>query len=191
MNQTTDNDYLRLTRKWVSEFVVGLNLCPFAGRELANNRVRFSYSAARESEQLLEHLLLELRTLEQQSEIETSVLVHPHVLTQFADYNQFLELCDALLINLQLEDQFQVASFHPDYIFADTEADDVANFTNRSPYPMLHILRESSVSRAVDSHPDVGSIPTTNIRTLRDLGHQEIAKKLSAIRDRAVDSEER
>jgi len=158
--------------------VIGLNLCPFAGAVYAGDRIRYAVSNATTAEALLEALTAELQALaaadEQQT--ETTLLIHPLVMGDFLDYNDFLEVADALVADLELDGVLQVASFHPHYQFADTEPDNIGNCTNRSPYPTLHLLRESSVERAVDAHPDTGQIYRDNIETLRRLGHEGWAR---------------
>jgi len=160
------------TRIWLEKAVIGLNLCPFAKAVYVKNQVRFQVSDARTEEALIEELARELETLAEANpdKIDTTLLIHPHVLQDFADYNQFLDLADALVESLQLDGILQVASFHPDYQFADTAADDITNFSNRSPYPTLHLLREESIDRAVEAFPDADAIYDTNMRTLRSLG---------------------
>lgn len=154
---------------WVADFVVAHNLCPFAGKELRAGTIRFVETTAADEEALLLALNDELDLIFVNKKIETTVLVHPNVLQNFADYNEFLELADELVFSLGLEGELQIASFHPDYCFADTVPSSPDNLTNRSPFPMLHILREESVARAVESHPDVSSIPERNIALLRAL----------------------
>ena len=156
-------------RSWLESFIIELNLCPFAKRELVKDRVRFSVSLAESAEQLLASLLEELRLLESDSEIETTLLIHPNALQEFTDYNQFLDLVDALIQQEGYSGIFQIASFHPQYRFAET-VDEAENYSNRSPYPLLHILRESSVEREVANYPDTSTIPEQNIRLLRKLG---------------------
>lgn len=160
------------TRTWLEKAVIGLNLCPFAKAVYVKDQVRFQVSDARTEEALIEELARELETLAEAKpeKIDTTLLIHPHVLQDFADYNQFLDLADALVESLQLDGILQVASFHPDYQFADTAADDITNFSNRSPYPTLHLLREESIDRAVEAFPAADAIYDTNIRTLRGLG---------------------
>lgn len=170
---------IEAVRHWVESFVVELNLCPFAQRELQAERVRFCLSEADSSEALLERLLEELELLESDAEIETTLLIHPQVLQDFDDYNQFLDLVDALLEQEGYAGVYQVASFHPDYQFADTTAGDPQNYSNRSPFPLLHLLREASVERAVVSYPAVDEIPERNIERLRQLG---VAKLQSLLR---------
>lgn len=164
---------------WLETVVIELNLCPFAKAEYLQNRVRFEVSAADQAEALLAALHDEIRFLQTQPAIETSLLIHPAALQNFDDYNQFLNIADALLLELGVQGEFQIASFHPDYQFANTTADAAENFSNRSPYPLLHILREQSVSRAVDSHPDIDAIPQHNIQKLEQLGAVRLQQMLA------------
>lgn len=171
----------KATRQWLEEIVIGLNLCPFARKELVNNRIRFVVSEAKSEEGLLMDLQAELRFLEEHLGTETTLLVHPGMLTDFDDYNDFLSAADGLLELLELNGIYQVASFHPDYRFAGTAPEDAENYTNRSPFPMLHLLRESSVTRAVESHPDPDGIPERNIALMKELGAEEMRQRLSRI----------
>ncbi|MGK0524871.1 MAG: hypothetical protein ACI92N_002515, partial [Pseudomonadales bacterium] len=166
----SDGTVVQATRKWVEDVVVGYNLCPFAKRELVGDRVRFVVSEADNEDSLLQALQTELLRLDDEPETETTLLIHPHVLQSFADYNQFLGAADGLLTYLDLEGVYQIASFHPDYQFANAEADAAENYTNRSPFPMLHLLREASLEAAIDSHPDVDGIPQRNIELMNKLG---------------------
>jgi hypothetical protein len=161
------------TRDWLERAVIGLNLCPFAKAVHARGQVRYVVSHATTEEELLADLLFELRLLADADAdaVETTLLIHPHVLGDFLDYNDFLEIADAAVSELDLDGELQVASFHPDYRFADTTPDDIANFSNRAPYPTLHLLRETSVDRAVAAFPEAGQIYERNIETLRKLGH--------------------
>jgi hypothetical protein len=161
------------TREWLERAVIGLNLCPFAKAVHVRGQVRYVVSHATDEETLLGELLYELRLLADASpeEIETTLLIHPHVLGDFLDYNDFLDIADAAVSELDLDGELQVASFHPDYQFAGTAADDISNFSNRAPYPTLHLLREASVDRAVAAFPEAGQIFDRNIETLRQLGH--------------------
>ena len=173
--QTSDDDEIaRAVRRWVETVVVGLNLCPFAQRELANGRVRFAVTAATSEAQLSLALADELTLLQNNPGIETTLLIHPLVLEDFGAYNQFLDLVDRLLRQLNLEGVYQVASFHPQYQFAGTAPDDAENHTNRSPYPMLHLIREGSLERAIREFPGVDEIPTRNIRLMNDLGKEKL-----------------
>lgn len=160
------------TRAWVRRAVVGLNLCPFAKAPFAKGQIRFVLSDATEPEALLTQLVAEMQLLAAMdpSEIETTLLIHPQLLKDFLDFNDFLELADAALDACDLSGTLQVASFHPQFQFAGTEPDDIANATNRAPYPTLHLLREDSVERAVDAFPDAEAIFDVNIATLEALG---------------------
>jgi hypothetical protein len=173
-------DPLKLTRSWVERVVIGLNLCPFAKAVQAREQVRYRLSAAKTETELLLELRGELESLHaaDPAEVDTTLLVHPQVLNDFLDYNEFLAEADALLVELGLEGELQIASFHPDYCFAGAEPDDVANYTNRSPFPMLHLLREASVTRAVDAFPDPERIYERNITTLRALKPEAIRQLL-------------
>ncbi|RPJ48992.1 MAG: DUF1415 domain-containing protein [Betaproteobacteria bacterium] len=166
------DEVLAATRNWLVNAVIGLNLCPFARAVYAGERIRYVVSDAATPEALLEVLAAELQLLATapEHETETTLLIHPQVLGDFLDYNDFLEIADALVADLGYEGVLQVASFHPQYRFADTEPDDVTNCTNRSPYPTLHLLRESSIERAVAAHPDTERIYRDNIETLRRIG---------------------
>lgn len=168
------------TRKWVENVVIELNLCPFAKREWVKNRVRIKHSEALDHEALLQDLVVELALLSRKPEVETTLLVHPSVLTDFDDYNQFLNFADMVIEQMSLEGVYQVASFHPSYQFAGTEHDDPENYTNRSPYPMLHILRESSLEAVIDVHPNTDEIPLVNIERLRRLGADHMRRLLSS-----------
>jgi hypothetical protein len=169
-----DDEIIAATRNWLVKAVIGLNLCPFARAVYAGDRIRYVVSGATTAEALLEALAAELQVLADtdESQAETTLLIHPQVLGDFLDYNDFLEVADALVEDLGLDGVLQVASFHPQYQFADTESDDVTNCSNRSPYPTLHLLRESSVERAVAAHPDTEQIYRDNIKTLRQLGRE-------------------
>ena len=160
------------TRAWVRRAVVGLNLCPFAKAPFAKGQIRFVLSAATEPEALLTQLVAEMQALAaaDPAEIETTLLIHPGLLNDFLDFNDFLELADAALDACELTGTLQVASFHPQFQFAGTEPDEVANATNRAPYPTLHLLREASVERAVAAFPDAEEIFDVNIATLEALG---------------------
>jgi hypothetical protein len=161
-------------RRWLEDLVIELNLCPFAGRELARNRIRFVATEASTEEQLLATLATELELLGDDESVETTLLIHPDVLQDFFDYNEFLDRADGLLQQMGLEGIYQVASFHPDYQFADTSAEDAENYTNRSPYPLLHILREDSLARSIAAYPNVEEIPVRNIEQMKNLGREKL-----------------
>jgi len=155
-----DAPYLAATTLWLERAVIGLNLCPFARAPHVQGKLRMRVSHARNTDALLDELCGELQSLNALTpdECETGLLIHPFVLTDFLDYNDFLDVADAAVQTLGLEGEWQVASFHPDYQFADSAPDDIENFSNRSPYPTLHLLRESSIERAMDVMSDTDSI---------------------------------
>ncbi len=173
VSEPADNQQIvEATRHWLEKLVIGLNLCPFAGLPWRQGRVRIKVSDATRPQELAEELADELMALRNSdpAECETTLLIHPQVLGDFLEYNDFLEIADRLLEDLSLDGTIQIASFHPDYQFADSQPDDPANYTNRSPYPMLHLLREASVEAAIASIPDPDAIFEHNIKTLRSLG---------------------
>lgn len=177
-DQVKDDKVTAATRNWLEKAVIGLNLCPFARAVYAADRIRYVVSDATTIEALLEVLAAELEVLAEadENQTETTLLIHPQVLGDFLDYNDFLEMADMLVEELGLDGILQVASFHPQYQFAETESDDIENCSNRSPYPTLHLLRESSVERAVAAHPDTEQICRDNIKTLRQLGREGWAR---------------
>lgn len=162
------------TREWLTKAVIGLNLCHFAKAVHVKNQIRYKVTDADMPEALLQDLIDELALLRDADpqQIDTTLLVHPSTLTGFLDYNDFLDVVDATIIEMDLEGVIQVASFHPDYQFEGSDADDIENYSNRSPYPTLHLIRESSLEQAVAAFPDAQDIYETNIETLRKLGHE-------------------
>jgi hypothetical protein len=161
------------TRIWLERAVIGLNLCPFAKSVHVNQRVRYFVSDAQYTDELLIDLSSELRALHDADPAvcETTLLIHPGVLNEFIEYSHFLRAADATITKQGLAEEFQIASFHPAYQFGDADSDAIENCTNRSPYPMLHLLRESSIARAVAAFPDAADIYEKNIDTLRRIGH--------------------
>ncbi len=164
---------------WLRSVVIGLNLCPFAKQELINQRIRLTCSESRSPATLLDQLRDELDFLDHHPEIETTLLIHPGTLNNFDHYNQFLDRVDQLIESHQWLGIYQVASFHPHYRFAETGEEDAENYTNRSPYPMLHLLREASLQRAIESYGDTSGIPTRNIKLMNRLGRQRLVEQLT------------
>lgn len=165
-------DIVAATRHWMEAAVIGLNLCPFAKSVHAKGQVRYAVSDAGTAEALLADLITELQHLQDTpaETTDTTLLIHPWVLGDFMEYNAFLDVAEAAVEELGLSGELQVASFHPDYQFADADAGDISNFTNRSPYPILHLLREASIDRAVDAFPEAEEIYNRNIETMKRLG---------------------
>jgi hypothetical protein len=176
-----DASVLAATRAWLERAVIGLNLCPFAKAVHVKDQLRYVVSTATSPEALLEQLESELRFLAaaDPEQVEMTLLVHPQVLQDFIDYNDFLDVADAAVERLDLGGELQIASFHPDYQFAGTDPDDISNFSNRSPYPTLHLLRESSIDAAVAAFPDAADIYERNIETLERLGPRGWAQLFS------------
>ena len=160
------------TRHWLTRAVIGLNLCPFAKAVHVKGQIRYAVSEATDLERVLEDLESELRLLEaaDPDAIDTTLLIIPHALADFVDYNDCLFFADRLLKQLRMEGTVQIASFHPQYQFAGTAPDDIGNYSNRAPYPTLHLLREDSVERAVAAFPDADVIVERNLQTLEKLG---------------------
>ncbi|RYG14239.1 MAG: DUF1415 domain-containing protein [Burkholderiales bacterium] len=164
--------YEQDTRAWLERAVIGLNLCPFAKAVHVRGQVRYAVSAAVHEDALVADLEAELKSLvaTPADVCDTTMLIAPHLLEAFLDFNDFLGRADDVLHALGLEGEIQIASFHPDYQFAGTADDDITNFTNRSPWPILHLLREASIDRAVDAFPDAEEIFGRNMQTLQALG---------------------
>jgi len=173
MTSTTE-EIIAATKGWLEKAIIGLNLCPFARAVYVRDQIRYVVSEAETPEALLADLLVELQGLAaaDPGKIDTTLIIHPRVLGDFLDYNDFLGVADAAVADLGLEGVIQIASFHPEYQFAGSAPDDIENYTNRSPYPMLHLLREASVERAVAAFPDASEIYERNMATMRRLGHE-------------------
>lgn len=169
------------TQGWIERVVVGLNLCPFAAHPLAKGRIKIAVTLTESLPELVQVLTQEMATLmsSDATTLETTLLVHPHLLTDFLDYNDFLGFTEQLLLDFGLVGEVQIASFHPQYQFAHLSPQAVENYTNRSPYPMLHLLREASVTKAVELYDDVEAIPARNEVRLRELG-LEAVRRLTA-----------
>ena len=168
----THGEVIAATKRWLERAVIGLNLCPFAKTVHTRRQVRYAVSSAQTSDAVLDDLERELRILvaAKPESVDTILLILPYALTKFADFADFLDLVEIALKVQGLTGVIQVASFHPQYQFADAEMDDISNFTNRSPYPIFHLLREESLSRAIQALPDPAAIYEQNMATLRTLG---------------------
>jgi len=168
-----DADVVAAMREWIEKAVIGLNLCPFAKAVYVKNQVRYVVSRAPHLDGFLEDLDRELDFLAaaDPDEIDTTLLIHPTLLPDFLDFNDFMQLADAAIEEHELEGVIQIASFHPQFQFAGTAPDDIGNYTNRAPFPTLHLLREASIERAVAAFPEAETIYERNIETLKALGH--------------------
>ncbi|MBE9559998.1 MAG: DUF1415 domain-containing protein [Proteobacteria bacterium] len=176
-----ENPVLQRTRNWVEQIVIGLNLCPFAEPVFKNDQIDYTIINAGNLEQHLRSLAECFTTLDGSPEIETSLIIFPEDYQAFDDYLELLYLSNELLSDLAYVGTYQLASFHPDYVFEGSSEDDAANFTNRSPYPMLHLIREHSLEKAISHYPDVEQVPENNIKKLREIGYERMKKRLEEI----------
>ncbi|TAG71975.1 MAG: DUF1415 domain-containing protein [Burkholderiales bacterium] len=169
----THDEIIAATKRWLEVAVIGLNLCPFAKAVHVKDQIRYVVSDAHDAEGVASDLVRELETLAEANPeaIDTTLLIVSHGLDDFLDFNDFLDLADGIVEELELDGTLQVAPFHPQFQFEDTEPDDITNYTNRSPFPILHLLREDSVTRAVDAFPDEMHIAENNMQTLSKLEH--------------------
>lgn len=178
-SKITKTSVIQHVETWLTDLVIELNLCPFAKREYLSKRIRFQYSPARSEQELLQDLVVELALLKKTPEIETTLLIHPEVLQDFDAYNQFLDFADQIIEQMNMQGIYQIASFHPSYQFANTEFNDAENYTNRSPYPLLHILREASLEKAIQMHANTEQIPKDNVMLMNKLGAELMAERLT------------
>ena len=180
MIQTDGDTIISQTINWVKDVVVGCNFCPFAARELAKGSIHYEVLMSTEPASVLEAVKEALAKLDYEESIETLLLILPHGFENFDEYLDLLEDAEALIEKEDYEGIYQLASFHPGYLFAGSSENDPANYTNRSPYPMLHFLREDSVSKAVDSYPGINEVPEKNIRFASEKGLVYMQQLLAA-----------
>ncbi len=180
MEQQAEQLIIDQTKKWIADVVVGCNFCPFAAREVKRDSISYEVLQQADMETTLQAVASTFSYLDEHPEIETSLLILPGSFESFDAYLQLVELAESLLEQEEYEGIYQVASFHPAYLFAGSNEHDPANYTNRSPYPMLHFLREESVSQAVDSHPDIDQVPEQNIAFTEDKGLSYMQQLLAA-----------
>jgi len=185
MSKNTAQQQLTLTQQWLETIVVGMNLCPFAKPVVKAQSLRYALTQTSDSEQLLRFFLAELEKIAQASEqqIATTLVIMPSAVADFYDYLDLLAQCQGLLESAQLAGEFQLASFHPGYLFAGVDIDDMSHWTNRSPYPMLHIIRQGQMSRLLAGYPNPESIPQRNIQLLRELGRAELIQRFPPFAD--------
>ena len=170
------------TKHWLSTVIIEHSICPFAKREFDRDRIHYEIIVSDDLSTQLEHLILQCEFLDNKnndSEIETSLLIFPTALKDFEDYLDVLEIATELMTKQGYEGVYQLASFHPDYCFAGANPNDASNYTNRSPYPMLHILREDSIEKALENYPNPESIPERNIQLTKDLGLEQMKNTLA------------
>jgi uncharacterized protein len=178
---TSTQNVIRQTKNWIDEIVIGLTLCPFAAPVVANDNIDYILASSDKTEQHLQQLSDCFVRLDEQAEIETSLLIFPGAYSEFDDYLELVYLANLLLEDLGYSGIYQLASFHPDYRFTESAEDDASNFSNRSPYPMLHILRESSIEKAVKNYKNIEQVPSINIKRLQQIGYKKMQQKLDNI----------
>lgn len=171
---TNSTQIIEQTQCWISQFIIQHNICPFAKREFEKNSIHYEVVISEKLENQLQELIYSCEQLDRENDIETSLLIVPNGLSDFDDYLDFLELANELLHQQGYESVYQLASFHPNYCFDGVEADDASNFTNRSPYPMLHLIREVSLEKALTHYPKPEEIPARNIEYMREMGVQAL-----------------
>jgi len=165
-----DEVYVNDTKSWLSTVVIGMNFCPFAGREFRRGSIHYEVLKSADRKEILTRLALEFQRLDDNPEIETTLIILPGQLDEFRKYLDIIDLCQELLEEEDYEGTYQIASFHPSYLFAGSKESDPSNYTNRSPYPMIHILREASITKALESYPDPENIPARNIALANEKG---------------------
>ncbi|KJZ13914.1 hypothetical protein TW85_12040 [Marinomonas sp. S3726] len=172
--QNSDELVSKQTLKWVTSFIVDLNVCPFAKREVEHDSIRLSVVRSKKTAFALEELMAEIAWLDENTETETSLVVFPTLFSDFESYLDFVAMTEDIMFEQGYEGTYQVATFHPDYCFDGVEQDDVSNYTNRSPYPMIHLLREASVEKAIEFYGDTTGIPDDNIALMEEMGLEKV-----------------
>lgn len=180
MNNDDDTLLISQTRNWVKTVIIDLNFCPFARRVFEGELIHYAAITRTELEHCLHSLIDECLQLDKNDQIETSLLIFSQAFTLFDDFLDFVEIANALLVDRGYQGIYQLAHFHPQYCFADVAEDDASNYTNRSPWPMLHIIRESGLEQALSSYPDPERIPETNIKLAREKGSDKMQSLLEA-----------
>ncbi len=178
---TSSQRIILQTKKWLDDIVIGLELCPFASQVVKDDGIEYTVIGDDDTEQHLHALADGFTLLDQSSSIETSLLIFPSAYAKFEDYLELLLLANLLLDDLNYAGTYQLASFHPNYQFDGTTEEDASNFSNRSPYPMLHILRESSVEKAIEHYENIDDVPEINIQKLKDMGYESMNLSLQNI----------
>lgn len=178
MSNYTAPEIIQQTKNWVERIVVGFNFCPFAKREVLRNSIRYLVSTPSSMELVMLEFVEELKRMDADETIETTLIIYPKLFGDFEEYLDLVDMGQSFLQQLGYEGTYQLASFHPKYCFADVEQDDASNFTNRSPYPTLHLIREKSIERALEHYDDPESIPDRNIAFAREKGREVLQKIL-------------
>ncbi|MEM8525312.1 MAG: DUF1415 domain-containing protein [Bacteroidota bacterium] len=183
LEQRAEVKYITNTQSWLQAFVIGMNFCPFAKVPFDQNRIQYLVEESTDLKEIVSTVGDAMHNLmaTSETEIETSLIILPNVLPDFMEYLNFVDVLQDFLEEAKLEGNLQIATFHPEYQFANTTPHDAENYTNRSPYPMIHLLREKSVSRAIDHYPDVYDIPEKNIERLEQIGAEAIKNKWNEV----------
>jgi len=186
MSDITERKIIEEIQCWISEVVIKHNFCPFAHKPFKQKRIRYFVASAQQESDLVDDLIDELLGLAEADpeDFETSIFIIPDCLQEFVDYNQFIDVIDEILKHTSLKSIIQVATFHPAYRFSGSDAEDVRNYTNRSPYPMFHLIREDSVEKARQTYSEVESIPRKNMTVLEVLGLETIRAQLKACKEK-------
>lgn len=180
----TEQEIIQQTERWIREVVARLNFCPFAAKEVKNKTIHYEVVRTSEVSICLQAIFAEMENLDQQPGIETTLVIFPDAFADFDDYLMLLDMADRLLTNAGYEGVYQLASFHPEYRFADSSSSDAANYTNRAPYPIIHLLREASVAEAVKAHPDAEGIPDRNVEVARSLGLERMQMMFDRVKEK-------
>ncbi|MDG1733896.1 MAG: DUF1415 domain-containing protein [Thalassotalea sp.] len=178
----SDERVIDQCKQWLEKIIIGLNFCPFAKKEFVNNTIAYPVLRNVDFESALQGLIEQCEYLTEHPEISTSLIIFPEEFSYFEDYLYLVSLAEKLLIKQGYEGIYQIATFHPDYYFADVDEDDVSNYTNRSPFPILHLLREDSLARAINAHPDPEGIPDKNIEVCDHKGIEFFKQFLVSLR---------
>ncbi|WP_068545549.1 DUF1415 domain-containing protein [Thalassotalea crassostreae] len=168
----SDKQIINQCKAWIEDLIIGLNFCPFAKKEFVQNTIAYPIFRNVDIESALESVINQCQTLDQNNDIETALLIYPEQFRYFDDYLDFLSMAEQLIIEQGYEGVYQIASFHPDYYFADVDPSDVSNYTNRAPFPILHLIREASMERVIAVHPDVEGIPQRNMSLCEQKGEK-------------------
>ena len=171
--------------QWIEKIIVGLNFCPFAKRELVNDTIHYCVSSKNQVKDALMELALQCQYLSDNPEVETTLIVYEHGFKRFENYLDLVDYANDLLVEMSLDGTYQIASFHPDYYFEDSDIDDAANYTNRAPFPILHLLREASVERVLAQYPSQELIPENNIALAREKGQSFFECFLKALKQQS------
>ena len=188
----SNESIIQQTKQWLKNIVIGLNFCPFAKPVFEQEKIHYQISPATDLESCLQALIAEAERLDIQEGLETTLLIFPECMQDFDDFLDLLEIANDLMDAQDYQGVYQLASFHPDYCFSGSTADDPANYTNRSPYPMLHLIRELSLESALDSYPEPEEIPNRNIQVAQDLGLDKMQELLadSLVLKQGLDAED-